>query len=418
MTGVGWLLAILGAAEVVPLENGVELVLDRHDGPPIASVAVGYRAGRIDEPPGRYGLAHLAEHVTFRFAPVEDGIEKLESIGGQWNGATYVDATLYHETVPTAWIGFALWLERERMRLAHESLDPDHVAIEKKIVAQELLERSGTSEEMSREAQRHLVAESHPLYEQTSELEEVERHSAAEVSWFLRTHYRPNNVVIVVSGMFERESVLEQAKRYWGGIPSEASVRPSPRNLAPSVPRRVRVNGRTWAAVDECQVVWAVESVRAAPLRVIASALHAQLEEGGAESQTRSFRVVPNPSRGIAFLNLRFEPVVNGPDCEQLAELGQKSLTATSLDTESLATLVREELTDRALRAYDSEERAIALALRRVRGHALDQTAALRGGSLGDANAVLTRLKQTPPVEVFLQYREGARKTRFEVSYP
>ncbi|MEO1171151.1 MAG: insulinase family protein, partial [Myxococcota bacterium] len=55
----------------VTLGNGLRVLLLPLDGPPVVGVAVAYKAGRVDEPPGRYGLAHFVEHLTFRTGPIE-----------------------------------------------------------------------------------------------------------------------------------------------------------------------------------------------------------------------------------------------------------------------------------------------------------------------------------------------------------
>src|SRR5262245_50664952 len=53
----------LSAEERFKLENGLQVILVPEKDQPAAVVALGVRAGVYNEPAGRCGLAHLAEHL-------------------------------------------------------------------------------------------------------------------------------------------------------------------------------------------------------------------------------------------------------------------------------------------------------------------------------------------------------------------
>ena len=61
------------------LANGLEVVLEEDHHAPEVAIDVRYHVGSKDDPPGRSGLAHLVEHVTFaatRHVP-KDGVIPL-----------------------------------------------------------------------------------------------------------------------------------------------------------------------------------------------------------------------------------------------------------------------------------------------------------------------------------------------------
>ncbi len=83
------------------------------------AVQVWYHAGTKDEPRDRRGSAHMFEHMMFKgteHVRPEAHAQLLNGIGGYVNAQTDEDATHYIDTVPSAYLDFAVQLEAERMR--------------------------------------------------------------------------------------------------------------------------------------------------------------------------------------------------------------------------------------------------------------------------------------------------------------
>src|ERR1700742_4535886 len=101
------------------LANGLRVVLAPDRVSPVVGVSVHYDVGSRSEPEGRTGFAHLFEHLMFQGS---ESLEKLahfrhvQSSGGTFNGSTHPDYTDYFETLPSAALERALFLEADRMR--------------------------------------------------------------------------------------------------------------------------------------------------------------------------------------------------------------------------------------------------------------------------------------------------------------
>src|ERR1700742_4617034 len=101
------------------LANGLRVVLAPDRTIPAVGVSVHYDVGFRSEPEGRTGFAHLFEHLMFQGS---ESLEKLahfrhvQSSGGTFNGSTHPDYTDYFETLPSAALERALFLEADRMR--------------------------------------------------------------------------------------------------------------------------------------------------------------------------------------------------------------------------------------------------------------------------------------------------------------
>ena len=101
------------------LPNGLAVYLVEDHSAPVVSVDIWYHTGSRNEQPHRTGFAHLFEHMMFQgSAHVRRGehLNLVERAGGQLNGTTNEDRTLYYETLPSNRLNLGLWLEADRMR--------------------------------------------------------------------------------------------------------------------------------------------------------------------------------------------------------------------------------------------------------------------------------------------------------------
>ena len=100
------------------------------------SVAVTYNVGSRDERKGRTGFAHLFEHMMFKGSEHVGPGEHFTLIfnnGGNMNGTTNKDRTLYFETLPANQLDLALFLEADRMwslDITKDNLDNQRNAVQ------------------------------------------------------------------------------------------------------------------------------------------------------------------------------------------------------------------------------------------------------------------------------------------------
>src|SRR6476660_3748748 len=101
------------------LQNGLRVIISEDHTAPTVSVAVTYNVGSADEKARRTGFAHLFEHMMFKGSENVGPGEHFTLIfnnGGNMNGTTNQDRTLYFETLPANQLEMALFLEADRMR--------------------------------------------------------------------------------------------------------------------------------------------------------------------------------------------------------------------------------------------------------------------------------------------------------------
>jgi predicted Zn-dependent peptidase len=224
-------LYLAGAAEVtIPIEkyelkNGLRVVLSQDNATPVVTVYMIYDVGSRSEEKGRTGFAHLFEHMMFQGsanAPKGMHFATVESNGGVMNGSTHPDFTDYYETLPSNKLGTALWLESDRMRSL--ALTEANLTNQKEAVKQE--------RRLNFDNQPYATAivdvwptlmfknwqSSHSLI---GSFEDLNASTVEDVTKFFKTHYAPNNAVLVIVGDLQIPDAKKLIETYFGDIPSQ-----------------------------------------------------------------------------------------------------------------------------------------------------------------------------------------------------
>ncbi|MEE8112204.1 MAG: pitrilysin family protein [Acidobacteriota bacterium] len=203
------------------LENGLKILLQQIPGPGVVSIWCWYRVGSRDERPGITGIAHWVEHMNFKGTeriPKEEIKNRIELVGGAWNGYTYLDVTTYLETVPGKALNQMIELEAERM--VHCLYDPAEVEKERTVVISELQGGENDPRDFLDKEITGTALQAHPYRWPTigylSDLESITRD---DLETFYRTYYVPNNATLVIVGDFEPEAALAEIRKQFGPIP-------------------------------------------------------------------------------------------------------------------------------------------------------------------------------------------------------
>jgi zinc protease len=210
--------------EEFKLDNGLRVVLSEDHATPIVAVAVYYKVGSRDEAKGRSGFAHLFEHMMFQgSAHVKKGefFEQVENNGGVLNGSTHTEYTNYFEMMPSDRLELALWLEADRMRSL--AVTADNLKNQQEVVKEEKRLRIdnqpyGAAQLKLPEMLYRNWANAHSVI---GSMEDLDAAKLEDVQAFFKSHYAPNNAVLVIAGDFDPAEAREWAKRHFGAIPSQ-----------------------------------------------------------------------------------------------------------------------------------------------------------------------------------------------------
>ena len=225
------------AFEKYTLANGLQVILHVEKKIPAVNVNLWYHVGSKNEAPGKTGFAHLFEHMMFQGSKHVEGryLALAERAGanlrtGGVNGTTSEDRTNYFETVPTASLEYALWLESDRMGFLLDGMTKEKLANQQDVVKNE--KRQGDNSPYS--VVQYLVADNlypagHP-YAHTviGSIDDLTAATLDDVRDFFKKWYAPNNCTLTLSGDFDPATAKQLVQKYFGPLPAgEPLSRPS-----------------------------------------------------------------------------------------------------------------------------------------------------------------------------------------------
>ena len=215
--------------EKYTLDNGLQVVLRQDKTTPTVAVAIQYHVGSSREKPGATGFAHLFEHLLFQRSenlPRNAFFQKIDELGGSFNGSTNQDGTNYYEIVPRDALEKILWMESDRMGFFINTVTEDGLRREIDIVSNE--KRQGENQPYGQQyaiTLKYSYPEGHPYsWSVIGSLSDLEASTLDYVKEYYRTFYGPNNATLVISGDFDAAETKALVEKYFGEIKSGAPV--------------------------------------------------------------------------------------------------------------------------------------------------------------------------------------------------
>ncbi|WP_306251188.1 pitrilysin family protein [Parvularcula sp. IMCC14364] len=226
--------------EKFTLDNGLEVILHRDTSDPIVAVTTVIHAGSNREKPGRTGFAHFFEHMAFNDSenvPRGWNRKAIPDWGGQRNGGTWSDGTIYYEVVPKDAFDKILWIDSDRLGYMINTVTQAALDAEIQVVKNEKRQRYdnapyGYTTEVIR---KNLYPEGHPYSWTTiGLLPDLQAATLEDLKEFYTEYYGAANATLVIAGDIDLEETTEKVARWFGEIrrgPDVAPLEPMPANL-------------------------------------------------------------------------------------------------------------------------------------------------------------------------------------------
>lgn len=207
------------AASLHTLKNGARVVCDPIEGFETLALSVVAGRGSRFEQPGQNGWAHLLEHMVFKGAgerSARDIVEVIEGRGGHINAATGHERTSFQVRALKGGLPLAMAVLSDL--LFRPTLDPEELAREKSVIAQEIAEAADTPDDLVFEiAQAQAFGDTALGRPILGTVATVEAAQAETLSAFRRLIYAPDRMVISAAGAVDEDELLAQAERWFGG---------------------------------------------------------------------------------------------------------------------------------------------------------------------------------------------------------
>lgn len=208
----------------VKLKNGLRVLLVEDRSAPVISLALIYDVGSRNEKKGRTGFAHLFEHMMFQGSENIGKSEHfilIDSNGGQMNGTTNEERTLYFETLPANQLDLMLFLEADRMKsldISKENLDNQRNAVQEERRLRVDNQPYGQMFERFGETMYDNFNYKHSVI---GSMEDLNAATVDDVREFFRIYYAPNNAVLALVGDFRTDDALRKIRKAFESIPAQ-----------------------------------------------------------------------------------------------------------------------------------------------------------------------------------------------------
>jgi len=206
------------------LPNGLKVLIHEDHSDPIVHVHVTYHVGSNRETAGKSGFAHFFEHMMFQGSEhVEDerAPRIIAEAGGELNGNTTYDRTVYYQTVPSNHLETMLWLEADRMgfllnAVTQEKFENQRDAVTNEKYQNQINQPYGMSYEILGQT---LYPPSHPYnWPVIGYVDDLDRATLDDLRNFFLRWYGPNNATLTISGDVTSSQVMPLVEKYFGSI--------------------------------------------------------------------------------------------------------------------------------------------------------------------------------------------------------
>ena len=206
------------------LPNGLEVVLHQDTSDPVVSVAIQYHVGSNREKPGKTGFAHFFEHMLFQRSenlPRNAFFQKIDALGGTFNGGTSNDGTVYFETVPRDALEKVLWMESDRMGYFINTVTEGGLKREIDVVSNEKRQGENVPYGLAWDLTfKNLFPQGHPYsWTVIGEIPDLRSATVDDVKEFYDKYYTTSNATLVVAGDFDKAEAKKLIEKYFGEIP-------------------------------------------------------------------------------------------------------------------------------------------------------------------------------------------------------
>ncbi|HEY0373009.1 MAG TPA: pitrilysin family protein [Thermoanaerobaculia bacterium] len=202
--------------------NGLTVITREVPGSGVVAVNTWVKAGYFHEPDDVAGMAHLFEHMLFKssknFPRVEQVAEEIAAVGGNLNAGTIYDTTNYYFSVPKE--GFRRAMELQFDAIAYPLFDAAELKKEAEVVIEESNRKRDNPPAMASELMYATAFEQHRIRRWRIGSNEVLRNIQRDsLVAFYETLYRPENMIVVISGDVTHDEAARAVSETFAKIP-------------------------------------------------------------------------------------------------------------------------------------------------------------------------------------------------------
>ncbi len=211
------------------LPNGMSVLLEENHTRPVISFNALIKVGSASETDREAGMCHLIEHMLFKGTPhyaVGEIARSVEAAGGEINAYTSFDQTVYYINMASRFADKGLAILADAVM--HPLIDAEELAREKEVILEEIRREKDHPARMVSEELFKVSYTRHPYGRPIIGFPEtVKGFTRDEVLEFFKRWYTPHNIVFIVVGDFDSQTMLDKLRNEFApfvGAPPPASL--------------------------------------------------------------------------------------------------------------------------------------------------------------------------------------------------
>ena len=212
--------------EKIKTNSGIEVIFDRLESISTCSVGVFVKTGSRDESDTEEGISHVLEHMVFKGTPTRNYFEiseEIDYLGANVNAHTTKEETVFYINALTQFLGKSVDILFDIV--TNSTIDEKELEKEKDVIVEEI--------KMYKDSPDDLVFEmnyadsingqySKPII---GTQESVKGFTADEIRKYYKERYTKDNILIVVSGNFDKNEIIQKIDQYFSKLVNKKTDR-------------------------------------------------------------------------------------------------------------------------------------------------------------------------------------------------
>ena len=205
--------------EKIKTDTGIEVIFDKLESISTCSVGVFVKTGSRDESDTEEGISHVLEHMIFKGTLTRSYFEiseEIDYLGANVNAHTTKEETVFYINALTQFLGKSVDILFDIV--TNSTIDEKELEKEKDVIVEEI--------KMYKDSPDDLVFETNyadcingqygkPII---GTEESVKGFTAEEIRKYYRERYTKDNILIVVSGNFDKDAIIQKINEYFGKL--------------------------------------------------------------------------------------------------------------------------------------------------------------------------------------------------------
>ena len=205
--------------EKIKTNSGIEVIFDRLESISTCSVGVFVKTGSRDESDTEEGISHVLEHMIFKGTPARNYFEiseEIDYLGANVNAHTTKEETVFYINALTQFLGKSVDILFDIV--TNSMIDEKELEKEKDVIVEEI--------KMYKDSPDDLVFEMNYADSINGQYGKsiigteasVKGFTADEIRKYYKERYTKDNILIVVSGNFDKNEIIQKIDQYFSKL--------------------------------------------------------------------------------------------------------------------------------------------------------------------------------------------------------